>query len=275
MGRDGGGDVRVFATKEEAENYVAAKKKENADNIASYQGDSTDSGRGKACEDGGGFWSFKVVQNSLIFQNKEEATKTLEEVAEQNDPKNDSIVYVIGAFRVLPKDAATTKETETKAFVKDLHAVIKVPEGESFFNPSDSADFVQCSHCNSRLARPFLLKKRLHLRMDPWDAGNIGICPVCDSDTKTKPLHFGLSSESHVITYDEWQALTGGGYSRTGAELKRARTLFNDEHARECDELFIRGKEMKESFKKRKKNLDSMASETNFIVVSSWTSAHY
>lgn len=265
MGRDGGGDVVVFPNMEAAKKHVEEKRKENKLNVQNYECDSTDSGRGNACENDGGFRYFDVVHDSRTFCSKEEAETVLSQRAESVDPGDDSIVYVIGTFKTLSEDAAATKKKETEEFVGTMMDTLKIPEGESFFNGASDEGFVECRLCHSKLSRPYLVKKKLHLREGRTAAG---VCPVCDSNVTER-------KDECVITSDEWNSLTGKKFCETGASLKRDRTLFNEKHSEECDDRFMLGKAMKESFKKRKEDLDSQTTGTSVMVVSAWTSAHF
>lgn len=266
MGRDGGSNVEIFPDESAAEKHVQEKRKQNKLDVENYEGDSTDSGRGNACENDGGFCSFQVVRSSRTFSSKEEAEKVLTDMAEKADPGDDSIAYAIGAFRTLSEDAAAVKKKETDEFVHTMMDTLKIPEGEEFLNAASQEDFVECRHCHSHLSRPHVLSKRLHTRGNC--GGRTGVCPVCDSIVTQK-------HEEHVITCDEWESLTGKRFCETGSSLKRDRTLFNDKHTEQCDDRFMLGKAMKESFKKRKEELDSQAAGVNVMVASSWTSAHF
>jgi viroplasmin and RNaseH domain-containing protein len=188
MGRDGGGDTKTFPTMEEAEKYVAKHFEQNTQDVKNYEGDKTDSGRGNASEDGGGFYSFKVVRASQTFSSEEEAKKSLSDMADKADYGDDSIAYAIGTFKVLDSatSAAETKKKETKEFSDTLHKTLKIHDGEAFLNGGPNAEFVECSQCHSKLARSYVLKKRIHLADDYRGSGNTGVCPLCNSETATR-----------------------------------------------------------------------------------------
>jgi hypothetical protein len=100
MGHDGGSYILVFDNKNDAKEFIETEKMQNTNNVRNYKNDETDSGRGDAAENGGGFQRFKVVQDSRIFSSEKEAEKVLSEKAWELDFKDDSIVYVVGEFVV-------------------------------------------------------------------------------------------------------------------------------------------------------------------------------
>lgn len=133
MGRDGGSDIEVFDNEDEAKKFIETRKEQNTKNVANYENDSTDSGRGDACENNGGFRRFKVVRYPHTFSCEEEAERCLSDEAMKQDPGDDSIVYVSGEFRVPDKSTTFQKQKESDAFDKALHAkseVPQVPQGE-------------------------------------------------------------------------------------------------------------------------------------------------
>ncbi len=257
MGRDGGSDYQTFETKEEAEAFLSERKKYN-------DKDDSDDDNG----DQSRFGSFKVVRESKTFSSVEEAMKKLEEMAEKADRGDNSIVFAVGSYNKPSLQVAEIKKKEIHAFSDSMDDLLSAPKGEKYFNVASNPEFVECRNCKSKLSRSWLLKKRIHDSNEYTTTIN-GICLVCDSETE-KRRNFG-----EAITSNEWAELTGQCRYLSGSSLKRDRTLFNEEHTKDCEVQFEQAIALKESFKKRKKELDSSSDQIGYIVAWSWTSSHY
>jgi hypothetical protein len=108
MGRSCGGDVEIFQTMEEAKRHVEKLREENKKNRESYECDGSDSGRGYAAENDGGFTYFQVYTDQRTFSSKEEAKRQLS--LHEDQVGNDSIIYVLGTFKTLDATSSKAKE---------------------------------------------------------------------------------------------------------------------------------------------------------------------
>lgn len=240
MGRDGGGNVYVFKTQDEMEAFLTKEKEDNTRNYKNYKCDTSDSGRGYACEDNGGFASFKIIRkdDQNPFKTREEAEEELEKIAQNADRGNDSKVLVVGRFYpmnyntegklLLMKQELIRKKKELSQSPSGTFKLVKL-------ETDTGEQFAQCYECKSINN---ISKKRTRT----------GVCGVC-----------GPYDAAWNETWNLPKTLYGPEYQE---EIARRETHIQQEE---------------ESFKKAKTDLEnaSVNEQPTWIVVETWTGAHY
>jgi len=264
MGREGGSELNnTFKTKEETEKFLANHKKDNSQKAKDYEGDKTDSGRGNACEDGGGFWDYKQYWlTDNVYESKEKAEKALYAEAEKRMGGDDSQAVVVGRYLPVKEDVqekirdAEKERSQKCATLRDKKSKLV---GEAAFNyvetlplrtlPGAGPDalmidkndkFAQCRDCGSILN---MTKGAVRFTNEK------GRCRVC-SDF----------------------APPSGSKSR-----KRERPLFTKEFDVESKRISDEIERIETATKKRKEELtkEGLESKPVFLVVDSWISAHF
>lgn len=258
MGREGGGGLlKICKTEKEAKEFLENHKKQNSQMCRNYQGDRTDSGRGYACEDDGGFEYYSQYDRTdTIYDSKEKAEEALEKLAEDLCGSDDSEAVVLGRFRPVKESVqATIKEEENKHWKKLCNLRKKTDEalGKATYNKVDTIkvksvgksiikidkedEFAQCLDCGSVIN----LSKMSHGYNDR------GMCKVCS--------HSGKIDKSR----------------------KRERPLMSKDYEKQSKLINEESERLEKNFKKRKEDLTNkgLESKPEYIIVHSWISAHF